>query len=379
VRATVTGLLVVALLAPRASEGQTRGSPFRDPEDGRFDVSEWLLERKGFLPVPIIVTEPALGYGGGLAIAFFSQSLGERVVAGTGQLVPPTIAVGGALYTSDGSYGWALALFHPFRHDQFRYLGALGGASLKLDFFGFDPESPFKDEPLGYAIDPLFLLQRLQGRIGKTPLFVGAQYIYLHAKTAFDVALPPEIPTRDLKVTVGGLGTSLELDTRDNFLDARRGMDIIADAMWYGPSFGGDESFGKYQLQGLFYGQPVTRWGYGLRVDARAVSGDAPFFEKPYLAMRGLPALKYASDVTLLGEAELRFSIDARWSLLGFGGAGRVGESLGDLGDAPTVWAGGAGFRYLIARQLGLGTGLDFAFGQDGEFAVYIQMGASWR
>jgi hypothetical protein len=35
---------------------------FHDPVDRRFDASRWLLERKGFLPVPIIVTEP----GGGL-------------------------------------------------------------------------------------------------------------------------------------------------------------------------------------------------------------------------------------------------------------------------------------------------------------------------
>ena len=375
----MSGLLLVASLAPGALGAQGRGGLFRDPEDGRFDVSEWLLERKGFLPVPIIITEPALGYGGGLAIAFFNQSLGERVAAGTDRLFPPTIAVGGAMFTSDGSKGWALGLFHPFRRDQFRYLGALGGASLELDFFGFDPESPLQDDPVGYTIKPLFLLQRLQARIKNTPLLVGAQYIYLQAKTTLDADVPAEIPSRDLKAQVGGLGTILEFDTRDNFLDARRGMDLIAKGMWYGPTFGGDDSFGKYQLTGLFYGQPVTQWGYGLRVDARAVSGDAPFFEKPYLVMRGLPALKYASDVTLLGEAELRWSLDARWSLLGFGGAGRVGESLGALGDSPSVWAGGAGFRYLIARQLGLGTGLDFAFGPDSEFAVYIQMGAPWR
>ena len=65
--------------------------------------------------------------------------------------------------------------------------------------------------------------------------------------------------------------------------------------------------------------------------------------------------------------------------MLGFGGAGRVGETLGDLGSVPTVGAGGAGFRYLLARRLGLGYGLDFAFGPGGDFALYIQTGAPWR
>lgn len=43
---------------------------FTDPEDGALDASEWLLDRKGFLPVPILITEPAIGYGGGLAAMF---------------------------------------------------------------------------------------------------------------------------------------------------------------------------------------------------------------------------------------------------------------------------------------------------------------------
>ena len=43
--------------------GAERGI-FTDPEDGAFDASEWLLDRRGLLPVPIIITEPAIGYGG---------------------------------------------------------------------------------------------------------------------------------------------------------------------------------------------------------------------------------------------------------------------------------------------------------------------------
>jgi hypothetical protein len=132
-------------------------------------------------------------------------------------------------------------------------------------------------------------------------------------------------------------------------------------------------------VQGLFYGQPLARWGYGLRLDTRVAGGEPPFFEKPYLEMRGLPALQYANDLTVLGEGEIRFSITPRWALLGFIGAGRVAETWSDLDDAPTVAAGGTGFRYLIARALGLGSGVDFAFGPDGDFVFYIQMGAAWR
>ncbi|MDX2434828.1 MAG: hypothetical protein QNK14_09480, partial [Desulfobacterales bacterium] len=29
---------------------------FIDPADGKFDTSNWILNKKGFLPVPIIIT-----------------------------------------------------------------------------------------------------------------------------------------------------------------------------------------------------------------------------------------------------------------------------------------------------------------------------------
>jgi hypothetical protein len=373
-----TALVLLLALTPALAAGQTKGGVFRDPEDGRLDMSEWLLTKKGFLPIPIIITEPALGYGGGLVLAFFSQPLGAG--AGEGHTVsPPLIAAAAAFYTSDGSAGGGAFLFYPFRHDQFRYLGALGGAALNLDFYGFDPEGPLADNPVGYTLDPKFLVQRLQGRIKSTPLFAGLHYLYMNTKTTFDVALPEAIPERDLKLGIGGLGTSLEYDTRDNLLDARRGMDITASGTWYQKAFGSDLPFERYQVQGLFYWQPESRFGYGLRVDTRFSSSDAPFFMKPFLSMRGLASGQYSNDVTLLTEGELRFAVDPRWTILGFGGGGRVGETLGDLGSAPTVGAGGLGFRYLIARKLGLGSGVDFALGPGGEFAFYIQAGSAWR
>ena len=47
---------------------------FFDPLDGQFDTSDWLQSNSGFLPVPIIITEPAVGTGLGLAAVFFHDS-----------------------------------------------------------------------------------------------------------------------------------------------------------------------------------------------------------------------------------------------------------------------------------------------------------------
>jgi hypothetical protein len=45
------------------------GSRFIDPTDGQF-VSAILEHPHGFLPIPIVVTEPAVGYGGGVVGMF---------------------------------------------------------------------------------------------------------------------------------------------------------------------------------------------------------------------------------------------------------------------------------------------------------------------
>jgi hypothetical protein len=54
--------------------------------------------------------------------------------------------------------------------------------------------------------------------------------------------------------------------------------------------------------------------------------------------------------------------------------AGSVDEFAAEAGP---YLAGGGGFRYLLARKLGLQTGIDVARGPE-ETAFYIQVGSSW-
>ena len=55
--------------------GESFFEGFKDPKDGAFDASKWLIDQKGFLPIPILITEPAVGYGGGAGLLFFHQSV----------------------------------------------------------------------------------------------------------------------------------------------------------------------------------------------------------------------------------------------------------------------------------------------------------------
>jgi hypothetical protein len=69
--AAITALL---LLTSTSLHAVALFEKFIDPADGKFDTSGWLIDNKGFLPVPIIITEPAVGTGLGLAGVFFHES-----------------------------------------------------------------------------------------------------------------------------------------------------------------------------------------------------------------------------------------------------------------------------------------------------------------
>ncbi len=71
-----------------------------DAEDGMLDMSQYLAEnRYGFLPVPLAITEPAIGYGGGL-FGLFLHGKGSRE---GGQFIPPPLTAFGGAATQNGT------------------------------------------------------------------------------------------------------------------------------------------------------------------------------------------------------------------------------------------------------------------------------------
>ena len=91
---TVCALFMAAASPP----GHAFMEGFIDPSDGYLDMSDWLVNKQGFLPVPIVITEPAVGYGGGVALMFVRNSIRESAEKAkeTGHLTPPDIWVVGS-------------------------------------------------------------------------------------------------------------------------------------------------------------------------------------------------------------------------------------------------------------------------------------------
>ena len=360
---------------------------FIDPSDGQFDTSAWLLDNQGFLPVPIIITEPAVGPGLGAAAVFFHGSQGDTPETpavqdpGARRLAPSlSVLFGGA--TENETWFTGAAHRGIWKQDHIRYLAALARVSVNLSFYGSGEEEVNPDDGLDFNGDGWFLLQEIQFRIPDTDLFLGGRFDYVSADIQFDRGNEaPGLPPDQLGQTeTAGLGLLLGYDSRDNLFTPNRGIMAEAEAMFHSGRMIGDFTYQKYKASSLFYWNPHPKWVLGWRLDGRFASGDIPFYALPYIDLRGIPALRYQGDDVLITEIEASWNLRSRWTLVGFTGVGRAEDGFSDLfdsgGDLRHTY--GIGARYLIARRLGMKAGFDVARGPE-ETAFYLQVGGAWR
>ena len=188
----IGALLLLPLLATPCS-GNSILEGFKDPTDGAFDTSNWLIDRKGFLPIPIIITEPAVGYGGGAALLFFHESVRdsqrERVEKEDAVLsLPPSISGIAGGYTENNSWFAGGGHFGSWNDDRIRYVGGLAWASLNLKFFGAGNIPVLDKRPLEFNIEGPFLIQELKFRIKRTNFFLGGRYTYLSSTVVREIA-----------------------------------------------------------------------------------------------------------------------------------------------------------------------------------------------
>lgn len=363
--------------AGQPAPGAKSKGRYTDALDGKFDCSDYLINHKGFLPVPFLITEPAVGYGAGLAFVWFRESLAQAKAQShtpDGRMVPPDIAAVAAFKTDNGSVGGGGAYVGHLRDDRIRYFAEVGKAELNLDFYG-----P-RQIPRRFAIDaPLVKTDGLV-RLGKSDWFAGVRYLYFGASCRFVGSTPSAIAPRELEESVGQAFLVADFDSRDNTLSPSKGTFAEFTLGFARPAFGSSTSFESQQAKAYTYLPMGESFILGLRGDGQFTGGRVPFYARPYLILRGIPAMRYQGEDTLVGEAELRYNATRRWTLLAFGGLGKAYGGRVAFSEAETAVGGGLGFRYLIARKLGLYAGLDVARGSGtDETAIYFQVGSAWR
>ncbi len=347
----------------------------KDTLDNQFDFSSFLINSKGFMPIPLIITESALGgFGGVLALTFLTP---KEIPEGQKYVAPDITAVAG-MYTANNSWFAGGGRIGSFPKKGIKYRAFAGYGSLNISFYRTLPQSGEKE--FEFNIDALPVLLSVSKSLPKTDLYVGAQYTF--AKTTvdplFETELPDWVTIEDLDAKIASLGIFTDWDRRDNFFTPNKGtilhVQYAIDDNWTGSDY-------DYQrLSGFanWYIPIKPNWISGLRIDAEHVFNDPPFYLLPSLVMRGVPIARYQGATTAVIETEQRYDFNLRWSAVGFVGAGKAIMRDQSFGDAKTIINYGTGFRYLIARAFGVRAGVDVAWGPD-SFGWYIVFGHNWN
>jgi hypothetical protein len=372
----VAGLIGPAAL-PAADNGtaESASSRFTDPDDGWFDVSEFLDTAYGFIPLVAPITEPAVGYGAVGALVFVDREPTER-----GQrYARPNIAAIGGLATENGTRGAFAAHLGTWIDGQFRTLVAVADMDVNLEYFGLGGDRNPGDAGVGYGIAARGGVAGGSYRFGETPLWLGLRYTYVNTRVTFDIADPglAGISPDDLNLRLAALTPSLTLDMRDNFFTPTEGWYLDLSVPLFREALGSDRDFETLTLTAMHYRPLSSSLFLGVRGGVRTSSDRTPFFLRPYVWLRGVQVLQYQGEQAAEVEAELRWQLHSRFSLVGFGGAGIARSEIGSSDRDQSVTAGGAGFRYLVARQHGLHMGIDLAFGPDDPI-IYVVFGNAW-
>ncbi|MEL4016150.1 BamA/TamA family outer membrane protein [Dryocola clanedunensis] len=371
-------LLSVGLGLPAA----VSASGFIDDTDGMLDMSEYLTDnRYGFLPIPVVITEPAVGYGGGLFGLFLHDTADSEnsKARQNGKMIPPAMTAFGGGGTQNGTWFVGGGHRHTWNNDSIRYLVALGYADVNLDIYsgdtlGFGEGKGVSTRTKGYGG-----MQRLLFRVSDTPFFVGASQFYAN----MDISADNKVINRALQRVLGensttsALGLMVQYDTTDNFFYPQRGLSVTGQYQFYSSFLGGDYRYNQLSIDGKYF-QPL---GHDLTLvlagDYQSLSnrdGHLPPMARPYINLRGISRYRYQGDYVSTVQTQLEWQMTPRWTLQGFVGAGSASKEADELYNQTEV-AWGGGFRYLVARKFGLRTGIDVAF-SDSEQAVYFNVGA---
>ncbi len=379
-------------------------SMFIDPIDGHVDASNYLTENAyGFLPVPIIITDPAVGGGLGLTGLFFHEDdaeLNARQEAmrssdnASIHLIPPNVSFIAAAATGNQSYMGAAGHLGFFKQGNIRYLGFAGAADINLDFYGSGDGivSQFlANNPIDIKTEAAMTSHHVKFRMPQTKVFLGPKFTYITSEVSInDFSLcqkPAQICNAVNRLindfsddfTTTGLGLIGQWDSRTNFFSPQEGYNIEIEYMIFDDAIGSDLNYEQLSIKDLNYWKINDQFRTNLRLDWQATFTDEtlPPFAIPGMVLRGIPAMKYQGERIAVVELEFIWQMNYRWSVSVFGGSGRAAEETRALKYSNSINTQGLGFRYRIARRYGFDMGIDIAQGPD-DRVFYIQAGSSW-
>lgn len=170
--------LLILLTCLNDVTAQKKKGIFKDTLDGAFDISEYMYDLHGFLPVISPITEPTVGFGGTLAGVFF---IPKKEKDTTRFQMPDMVALAGGLTENDTWFA-GVGYIGFWKQDRIRYRGVFGYGDINLKYYGTDNEFLSKN-PIKFNLSSYFFMQQAIFRVAKSRFLLGGRYQFSKTKS----------------------------------------------------------------------------------------------------------------------------------------------------------------------------------------------------
>jgi len=320
-----------------------------------------------FVFVPYPITNPAIGNG----LLTGPVWMRSGPAGGAGPSKPQAFGAG-ALWTDGGSRGVVAFDHRAWRGGLWRTTALVGRADIHFGYPGFSSD----DDSRGFAISGEGGSISAERSLGKGPNSLTFRAFSAQTTVAFDATAPEQALPDVGSATLRGVALGWARDTRDEIFTPSHGQAASAVMTAYPEAMGTSFNAQALSLKWAGY-RHLGKGVLGLRAKLDMSFGDPPFYLRPFVAFRGISALRYAGERVTSIEAEYRRPVCPNWDVLAFAGTGSAHADFRGISTGKSVSAAGVGIRFKAVKLFGLTLGLDFAQGPDG-LVSYIQIGNAW-
>lgn len=263
-----------------------------------------------------------------------------------------------------------------FAESKFRITGDNGYYKFPEDYWGIGNDTKESDK-VNYdakriELDNSFLYKVIPN------VFAGIRQRY-HQIELKETISNTDLPPAGETIHASGIGPRFLIDSRDNILNATKGLYFSFSHVWFFKQIGSDNNFSRTDGDIRYY-KKIHKGGVMAFQSVVSITQDnAPFRMLPLLGsesiMRGYYQGRYRGAVYGALQAEYRLTI---WNWIGaafFGGAGRVSGNTDEKNILHPTYGGG--IRIRIDKKENVNLRFDYAKGDFSE-GLYVSFGEAF-
>lgn len=332
-----------------------------------------------FAPIAYYQPNTSLGFGFGATLLFKPKGAGPETRTSNVPL--------GASYTLRNQVFASSSYTIFFPEEKWLLRGNLGYVDFPQEYYGVGNGT--RDEDLldityqQFIIEPLLLRQVTKG------LFLGGGFRYNTYYNTELVEADESLPVGfDLQDSLGSKSVGFEFaasyDTRDNLVNAERGLLAEFTHGFYGTALGGSAAFQLSKLDTRTYRRLGPKAVVAGQFFARYASAGSPVQELSNLGgderLRGFQEFRFRDRVALFGQVEYRWQTFRNIGFVFFGGTGQVAPDAADFGLNQLRYSVGSGLRVTVIPQENVNLRIDYGygFGVSSGSAFYIGLGEAF-